>query len=59
MTTNDIQKAQIVLCMKDETAYVGFTNDTFVFQVLAQFVKFVQIDENKLLEIDVKDIMKK
>lgn len=59
MTTNDIQDAQIILRMKDGTACVGLTNDIIVFQVLAQFVKFCQIDENKLLAINIKDIIKK
>ncbi len=58
MTTNDIQDAQIILRMKDGTACVGSTDDAIVFQMLAQFVKFVRIDENKLSTIDINDIIK-
>lgn len=59
MTTNDIQDVQIILRMKDGTACVGSTNNEIVFRVLAQFVKFIPIDENKLLPIDIKNVIKK
>ncbi len=58
MPTNDIQDAQIILRMRDGTACVGSTNDAIIFQMLAHFVKFVRIDENKLSTIDIKDIVK-
>lgn len=59
MTTNDIKDAQIILRMKDGTACVGSTSNEIVFCMLAQFVKFIPIDENKLLPINIQDIIKK
>ena len=45
MTTNDIEKAEILLCCKNGEKLLGITDDKVLLNFIAQYVKFVQIDE--------------
>ena len=47
MTTNDIEKAEILICCKNGERLLGVTDDKVLLNFIAQFVKFVQIDEEK------------
>ena len=59
MTTNDIEKAQILLCCKNGEKLLGVTNDKILLNFIAQYVKFIQIDENKTETIQLCEIIKK
>lgn len=48
MTTNDIEKAEILLCFKNGEIALGVTDDEFLLKCIAQYVKFIQIDEEKV-----------
>lgn len=58
MTTNDIDKIQILLCCKNGDKLLGVTDDQILLNFIAQYVKFVQIDENKTGTIPLSEIIK-
>ena len=58
MTTKDIEKAQIFLCCKNGEKLFGVTDDKVLLNFMAQYVKFIQIDEEKVGEISLSEIIK-
>lgn len=58
MTTNDIEKAEIFLCFKNGERAVGVTNDEFLLKCIVQYVKFIQIDEEKMGTVLLSEIIK-
>ena len=59
MTTNDIEKAEILLCFKNGEKALGITNDKVLLNFIAQYVQFIQIDEDKTETIQLCEIIKK
>ena len=59
MTTNDIEKAEILLCCKSGEKLLGVTDDKILLNFIAQYVKFIQIDEDKTETIQLCEIIKK
>ena len=59
MTTNDIEKAEILLCCKGGEKLLGVTDDKILLNFIAQYVKFIQIDEDKTETIQLCEIIKK
>ena len=58
MTTNDIDKAEILPCCKNGEKLLGVTDDKILLNFIAQYVKFVQIDEEKTGTIPLSEIIK-
>ena len=58
MTTNDIEKVEILLCFKNGEKALGVTNDKVLLNFIAQYVKFIQIDEEKVGTIPLSEIIK-
>ena len=58
MTTNDIEKAEILLCFKNGEKALGITNDKILLNFIAQYVKFIQIDDKKVGTISLSEIIK-
>lgn len=58
MTTNDIEKAEILLCFKNGERALGVTDDKVLLMFIAQYVKFIQIDEEKVGDIPLSEMMK-
>ena len=58
MTTNDIEKAEILLCCKNGEKLLGVTDDKILLSFIALHVKFVQIDEEKVGAISLSEIIK-
>ena len=59
MTTNDIEKAEILICCKNGEKLLGMTDDKILLNFIAQYVKFVQIDAEKTGTIPLCEIIKK
>ena len=59
MTTNDIEKAQIIFCCKNGEKLFGVTVDKALLNFIATYVKFIQINEDKIKTIPVAEIIKK
>ena len=59
MTTNDIEKAEIIICCKNGEKLIGVTDDIILLNFIAQYVKFIQIDEKKTGTIQLSEIIKK
>ena len=59
MTTNDILKAEVLICCKNGEKLLGVTDDIILLKIIAQYVKFVQIDEDKTETIPLSEIIKK
>ena len=59
MTTNDIEKAEILICCKNGDKLLGITDDRILLNFIAQYVKFVQIDDEKTETIPLCEIIKK
>ena len=59
MTTNDIEKAEILLCLKNGERVLGVTDDIILLNFIAQYVKFIQLDEEKIGTISLSEIIKK
>ena len=58
MTTNDIEKAEILLCFKDGERALGVTDDEFLLKCIVQYVKFLQLDEEKMGTVSLSEIIK-
>ena len=58
MTTNDIEKAEILLCFKNGERALGATDDEFLLKCIAQYVKFIQLDEEKMGTVLLSEIIK-
>ena len=58
MTTNDIEKAEILICCKNGEKLLGVTDDKVLLNFIAQYVKFVQIDEEMTKTIPLSEIIK-
>ena len=60
MTTNGIEKTEILLCFKKNGEnLLGVTDDKVLLSFIAQYVKFIQINEDKIKTIPVAEIIKK
>ena len=59
MTTKDIEKAEIIICCKNGEKLIGVTDDIILLNFIAQYVKFIQIDEKKIETIPLSEIIKK
>ena len=59
MTTNDIEKAEILLCFKNGERALGVTDNECLLKCIAQYVKFIQLDEEKTDTILLSEIIKK
>ena len=58
MTTNDIEKAEIFLCFKNGERALGVTDDKILLNFIAQYVKFIQLDEEKMETVSLSEIIK-
>lgn len=58
MTTNDIEKAEILLCFKNGERALGVTDDKILLNFIAQYVKFIQLDEEKMGTVLLSEIIK-
>ena len=58
MTTSDIDKAEILLCCSTGERLLGVTDDNILLNFIAQYVKFVKIDEEKIGTIQLFEIIK-
>ena len=58
MTTNDIEKAEILLCFKNGERALGVTDDKILLNFIAQYVKFIQLDEEKIGTVSLPEIIK-
>ena len=58
MTTNDIEKAEILLCFKNGERALGVTDEKVLLNSIAQYVKLIQIDEDKVRDIPLSEIIK-
>ena len=58
MTTNDIEKAEILLCFKNGEIALGVTDDKILLNFIAQYVKFIQLDEEKMGTVSLSEIIK-
>lgn len=57
MTTNDIDKVQILLCCKNGEKLLGVTSDKFLLNHIVGFVQFVQVDRGKFFELSIKELL--
>ena len=58
MTTNDIEKAEILLCFKNGERAVGVTDDKILLNFIVQYVKFLQLDEEQMGTVSLSEIIK-
>lgn len=58
MTTNDIKNVQILVNLNNGERLIGVTDDRILINMIAGFVKFIQVDENKFYSIALKEVMK-
>ena len=58
MTTNDGKNVQILMNLKNGEKLIGLTDDKILINMIAGFVKFIQVDENKFDSIALKEVMK-
>lgn len=58
MTTNDIEKVEILLCFKNGERALGVTDDKILLNFIVQYVKFLQLDEEKMGTVSLSEIVK-
>lgn len=59
MTTNGIEKSRDTLMLQNGENLLGVTDDKVLLSFIAQYVKFIQIDKEKIKTIPVAEIIKK
>lgn len=57
MTTNDIEKMQILLCCKNGEKLLGVTSDKILLNIIAEYVQFVQLDSYKFMDIGIGELL--
>lgn len=58
MTTNDIEKAEILICCKNGEKLLGIYDGKVLLMYIAQYVKFVKLDEENIGEVSLSEIIK-
>lgn len=58
MTTNDIKSVQILIQSNDGEILVGNTSDNILIGMIASYVRFINVDEEKFAEMDIKELLK-
>lgn len=58
MTTNDIDKAQILISCKNGEILIGVTDDIVLLNFIAQYVKFVEINNKMVDTINITELIK-
>ena len=58
MTTNDIEKAEILLCCENGERLLGVTDDKILLNFIAQYVKFVEINNKMVDTINITELIK-
>ena len=58
MTTNDIKNVQILVNLKNGEKLIGVTDNNILINMIAGFVEFVKVDEEKFDSIALKEIIK-
>ena len=53
-----LKKAEILLCCKNDERLLGVTYDNILLNFIAQYVKFIKIDEEKTGTIQLSEIIK-
>lgn len=57
MTTNEIENAEILLCCKNGEKLLGIYDGKVLLMYIAQYVKFVKIDEENTGIISLSEIV--
>lgn len=58
MTTNDIKSVQILIQSNDGEVLWGNTSDKILIRMIASYVRFIKVDEEKFAEMDIKELLK-
>lgn len=58
MTTNDIKSVQILIQSNEGEILLGNTSDKILIGMIASYVKFVKVDKDKFVEVDIKELLK-
>ena len=58
MTTNDIEKAEILIICKNGEILIGVTDDIVLLNFIAQYVKFVEINNKMVDTINITELIK-
>ena len=59
VTTNDIERIQVYLCLKDGRMLVGKTDNQIIKNIMAEFVEFAEVKPELIHEVKLKDVLKK
>lgn len=58
VTTNDIEKIQVYLCMKDGRMLIGQTDNRIIKNIMADFVQFAEVKPELIDEVKLKDVVR-
>lgn len=58
VTTNDIERIQVYLCLKDGRMLVGQTDNRIIKNIMAEFVQFAEVKPELIYEAKLKDVIK-
>lgn len=58
VTTNDIEKIQVYLIMKDGRMLIGQTDNRIIKNIMAEFVQFAEVKPELIDEVKLKDIVR-
>lgn len=58
MNSKDIERVGIYLVSKDGRIFYGKANDDIIRGMIFEFVKFVELDKDKFVDVNVKEVLK-
>lgn len=56
--TNDIEKIQVYLFLKDGRMLVGQTDNRIIKNIMAEFVQFAEVKPELINEVKLKDVVR-
>ena len=58
VTTDDIEKIQVYLCLKDGRMLIGQTDNRIIKNIMAEFIQFAEVKPELIDEVKLKDIVR-
>ena len=59
VTVNDLENVQVIMRTKDGRTFYGFCNDEMTRNVIVGTTRFIELDSDKIIPINLGDYIKK
>ncbi len=59
VTVNDLENVQVIMRTKDGRTFYGFCNDEMTRNVIVGTTRFIELDSDKLMPVNLGEYIKK